>query len=273
MGVKMKNTDKARPRLSDFRQQANNLNRHTERGMAMLESSMQEVGYAGPMVAAADGEIIDGSARHETAANVFGADSEPIVVESDGKRPIVVVRTDIKDAKSKAAKRLAAFANRTGEVNLEWDLPNLEAWLAEDAEAVKGMFGEDEIAKLLGTDTENTYTGKIVSPVYTPKGERPPVSALVDHQKTDELLAGIEAAKLPDEVAQFLKLAAERHTVFNFRQIAEFYCHADAKVQDLMERSGLVIIDFKKAIEYGFVHMTEKLGALADQEEEANGNA
>ena len=32
----------------------------------MLEESMQEVGYAGPMVSAADGEILDGSARHET---------------------------------------------------------------------------------------------------------------------------------------------------------------------------------------------------------------
>jgi hypothetical protein len=31
-----------------------------------------------------------------------------------------------------------------------------------------------------------------------------------------------------------------------------------------MEKSGLVIIDFKKAIEYGFVQMTERLGKLAD---------
>jgi hypothetical protein len=72
---------------------------------------------------------------------------------------------------------------------------------------------------------------------------------------------------LPDEVAEFLRFAAERHTVFNFRQIAEFYCHADATVKDLFEKSGLVIIDFDKAIENGFVHMTEKLGELADREE------
>ena len=145
----MKRDSKPKKKLSDFRKQSENLNKHTERGMAMLETSMQEVGYAGPMVAAADGEIIDGSARHETAANVFGADAEPIVVESDGKRPIVVVRTDIKDAKSKMAKRLAAYANRTGQVNLEWDLPNLEALLAEDSEAFKGLFGEDELKALL----------------------------------------------------------------------------------------------------------------------------
>ena len=63
-----------------------------------------------------------------------------------------------------------------------------------------------------------------------------------------------------------MRFAAERHTVFNFGQVAEYYCHADATLQDLMERSGLVIIDFDKAIEYGFVHLTERLGALADLE-------
>jgi hypothetical protein len=91
---------------------------------------------------------------------------------------------------------------------------------------------------------------------------------MIDREKTKQLIAEIDAAGLPKEVAEFMRFAAERHTVFNFRQIAEFYCHADAKVQGLMEKSALVIIDFNKAIENGFVHLTERLGQLADQEEE-----
>jgi len=94
---------------------------------------------------------------------------------------------------------------------------------------------------------------------------------LIDRAKTEQLIAGIDAAGLPDDVVEFLRFAAERHTVFNFRQIAEFYCHADKPTQDLMEKSGLVIIDFNKAIENGFVHLTERLGALADQEESDEG--
>jgi hypothetical protein len=86
-------------------------------------------------------------------------------------------------------------------------------------------------------------------------------------------MTDIKAAKLPKEVAGFLTLAAERHTAFHFRNIAEFYCHADETVQDLMERSGLVIIDFDKAIEYGFVHMTDRLGQIADVEEYGGENA
>ena len=41
-----------------------------------------------------------------------------------------------------------------------------------------------------------------------------------------------------------LLLAATRHIVFNYQMLAEFYSQADKKVQELMEESGLVIIDF-----------------------------
>ena len=112
----------------------------------------------------------------------------------------------------------------------------------------------------------DTYTKKIKAPIYEIKGEKPKVSELFDNTKTIELVKEIDAAGLPKEVAAFLRLAAERHTVFNFRNIAEFYAHSDEKVQNLFERSALVIIDFDKAIENGFVRMTERLGKLADSE-------
>lgn len=112
---------KSGPKLSDFKQQAVNANKHTQRGMSILESSMQDLGYTAPMIACADGEIIDGSARHETAANVFGSDAQPIVIESDGKRPIVVKRTDIKNADTPLAKKISLAANRIAQVNLDWN--------------------------------------------------------------------------------------------------------------------------------------------------------
>lgn len=148
----------------------------------------------------------------------------------------------------------------------------------DEADQVLAGFDGDMLASILEGETEpgngeNPYTGKIVAPVYVPKGERPPIADLIDRQKTEKLMAEIDASGVPKEVAQFLRFAAERHTVFNFRQIAEFYCHADTKVQDLMERSALVIIDFKKAIENGFVHLTERLGELADMEEADNADA
>ena len=124
-----------------------------------------------------------------------------------------------------------------------------------------------------GAVADETYTAKIVAPIYEPKGECPKIPELFDHSKTATLIEGIKAAKLPTDIESFLLLAAERHTSFHFRNIAEFYCHATPEVQNLMERSGLIIIDFDKAIEYGFVHMTERLGQLADIEETSDGDA
>ncbi|EEP88958.1 transcriptional regulator, partial [Yersinia kristensenii ATCC 33638] len=37
--------------------------------------------------------------------------------------------------------------------------------------------------------------------------------------------------------------AAERHTIFNFSKIADYYAHAPADIQALFEQSALVIID------------------------------
>lgn len=115
-------------------------------------------------------------------------------------------------------------------------------------------------------DRESEYANKIVSPVYEPKGINPPIDMLTDRRKTDKLQAEIDDARLPADVSKFLKDAAERHTIFYFGKIAEFYCHAPPQVQDLMEKSGMVIIDFEKAIENGFVNLTDRLGKLADLE-------
>ena len=62
----------------------------------------------------------------------------------------------------------------------------------------------------------------------------------------------------PEEKA-FLIEAARRHSVFNYEKIADYYAHASVHVQHLMERSALVIIDFEKAIQLGYVRLCEKI--------------
>ena len=60
----------------------------------------------------------------------------------------------------------------------------------------------------------------------------------------------------------FLIRAANRHIVFNYKKIAEYYPHATPEVQKLMERSALVIIDINDAIHYGYVDFVEELNRL-----------
>ena len=45
----------------------------------------------------------------------------------------------------------------------------------------------------------------------------------------------------------FLINAAYRHITFNYSNIADYYAHSSKEMQELMEESALIIIDFEKA--------------------------
>ena len=132
--------------IAKFKPQTRNGNKHTQRGMGMLESSMRQYGYVSPMTAAADGEIIDGSARIETSANVFGDDA--IVVHHDGTKPIIMVRDDIPSADTPEARAISMAANRIAQVNLDFDaeviLGDLQAGVNLDQ-----FWRKDELDELL----------------------------------------------------------------------------------------------------------------------------
>ena len=104
-----------------------------------------------------------------------------------------------------------------------------------------------------GNAKEN-YSRKIEIPTYEPTGENVPLSDLTDTVKYDDLRSEIEAAEIPEGVKAFLLLdAPPRHIVFDYARIDDYYANATPEIQDLMEKSALVIIDFNKAIEKGFV--------------------
>ena len=107
---------------------------------------MRKYGYVTPMTAAADGEIIDGSARAETGATVFGDDV--LVVHHDGTRPIVMVRDDIPSADTPQAREISIAANRIAQANLDFD-PEV---LLEDLQAgvdLAQFWRQDELDELL----------------------------------------------------------------------------------------------------------------------------
>jgi hypothetical protein len=132
-------------KVADFRQATHNANKHTTRGLGTIDKSMRTDGYGDPMLAAADGELISGSARLETVATVFGTDIEPIVVHSDGTRPVIHVRDDIPNAADKRAVRLALAANRSAELDLAWDV---EVLAAMDADVLDGLWTAEELSDL-----------------------------------------------------------------------------------------------------------------------------
>jgi hypothetical protein len=151
-----------------------------------------------------------------------------------------------------------------------WDAEKLLAQYDADTLRALGSEFDDLIAEFESRrgDEDFEYSSKIEAPHYNITGENPAVDELYDTEKADELAREVDAANVPKKVKAFLKAAAMRHVVFNFRNIAEYYAHADAKVQRLMEKSALVIIDFEDAIRNGFVIVSEKMDALRTKESE-----
>ena len=69
----------------------------------------------------------------------------------------------------------------------------------------------------------------------------------------------INNSGVTDQEKKFLIEAAKRHTVFNYRLIAEYYATASKEMQGLMERSALVIIDVNNAIANGYMELSERI--------------
>lgn len=126
------------------------------------------------------------------------------------------------------------------------------------------LFGE--LVETNANNEEKKYSTKVNTPIYEPSGRQVNVLECYDHQKYLRLVARIENSNISDEDKKFLKLAATRHIVFNYERIADYYANADKEMQELMEQSALVIIDFDRAIELGFVQLNDKMRALYEQE-------
>ena len=113
----------------------------------------------------------------------------------------------------------------------EWDWDSL----GNDWDNVKlGEWGMDVWQPEDEEQYDNPYTAKIETPKYEPTGEKPEINQLYDTEKVNMLIDKIKAQKLPKTEQDFLIYAAYRHTVFNYKNIAEYYTHSSKEIQELM---------------------------------------
>lgn len=174
--------------------------------------------------------------------------------------PVVYIEADSKvQAKEKLLRLNSQYGHMTKESVLEF---------ASDIE-----LNFDEIALPTGVisfddDGEEKYTKKVASPVYEPTEAEPPkVDELYNAEKAERLQEQIKSAELPEDVKQFLTLASYRFVKFDFTKIAEYYAHIEnSEEKELFELLALVIIDYDKAIENGFVEMQSELEKLFKSE-------
>ena len=138
----------------------------------------------------------------------------------------------------------------------EWDSVQLAEWGLDVWENQDDAIVEDD-----------TFIRDIKAPTYEPKNEKPAPHTLYNTDKVEELIDKIKPLRLNNMEQAFLIYAAYRHTVFDYSKIADFYAHSNKEVQELMEDSALVIIDSTKAIENGYIRLTENIKKIFNEEQ------
>lgn len=231
--------------------------RFNDDAVEMVANSIREFGFKNPIIVDKNNVIVAGHTRLK-ARKKLKLKTVPVIVAND------LTEEQIK------AFRLAD--NKVAEFST-WDMQALMAEL----EGIEGIdmddfgfdldFGIDDLDSAnSASEIEKKYTAKVDVPQYEITGECPELNELYDMTKTNELLENIKNSGVTDEQKAFLIEATKRHTVFNYRNIAEYYAHADAEMQNLMEQSALVIIDFDDAIKYGYAKLSESILKIREED-------
>lgn len=236
--------------------------RKNDEAVKYVAESIKNFGFKVPIIIDKDNVIVAGHTRYK-AAKQLGLVEVPCIIADD-----------LSDEQVKAF-RLAD--NKVSE-KAEWDFELLEQELAEIIDINMDDLGfiemdTDEFVEVEeeeGEDQENPYTSKVDIPQYQITGAEPKIEELVDATKARELVEEIKKANITDEQKNFLIRAAQRHLVFNYKNIAEYYAHQSEEMQNLMEKSALVIIDFEDAIKYGYTNLKKQLDKMQGLEGDAN---
>lgn len=234
----------------------NNAKIHTAEQVEQIKKSITEFGFNDPIAVWKDNEIIEGHGRLMAA------------MEMEDITEVPVIKLDsLTDEQRKAY----TLVHNKITMNTDFDVEMLSLEL-EDIGMDLTDYGFEEMDEMFEDDDESMSMDRYIQsakiPQYEPTGELPDYEDLVDTSKSESLIEEIEQADIDEETKEFLKIAAYRHNAFNYKNIAEFYTHQDKKVQELMEKSALVIIDINDAIANGYVKLTKTIQDIIDEEDD-----
>ena len=234
--------------LRDLKPQQDNPRTISESQAKRLLESWDEYNQVETLAIGPDGTIYNGHQRYYTLLALGNLDLQ------------VDVRVSSRALTKDEWRKLTVFLHE-GTVG-EWDYDMLKGW---DIEKLLTWGFDEQLLQLWQDD--DTYTRKIDAPEYTPQGPIPELAMLYNDSKTVALIEEMDACDaISDEEREFLRTAAQRHTVLDFQCIANYYAHASPEMQELMENNALVIIDFNKAISQGFIELSAKVAGMVKDE-------
>lgn len=236
--------------ITELKPYKKNAKKHPKQQVEQIANSIKEFGFTQPVLIDKHNCVVAGHGR------VLGAKKAGL------KQVPTICLEDLTPEQIKAYRLADNKLNESA-----WDTALLMQSLDEISDIDMSLFGFD-LGKAI-EEEQNKYTAKTNIPQYEVKGEKPTITELVDTSKTKELQSKIKQADIPEEIKQFLKLASYRHLCFDYSKIAEFYAQSDKEVQELIEDSALVIIDFDDAIAKGYVQLSDQVALLRGEQDEA----
>lgn len=239
--------------IDELKPYERNNKKHVDYDIDEIAKSVEKYGFNDPIGIWKDNIIIEGHGRLEACKKL-------------GITEVPCVRLD--HLTDKQRREYAIMHNKTSEL-AEYDFDNLKLeiddldlsdfnidFVIDDEEVIENNIDEEDIF----------YTEKTDIPQYKPMGENVSLEDCMNTEKYKKLLKQIEKSSVAKEEKDFLISAATRHYLFNYKKIAEYYANASSEMQELMETSALVIIDYNDAIKNGYAKLRQKLLELRKNE-------
>ena len=243
-------------KINELKPYENNSRTHDESQIKQICESIKEYGWTNPVLIDEKGMIIAGHGR----------------VEGGKKLDIKEVPCIVLSGLTEAQKKAYVIADNKMALNAGWN----EELLKTELENLKELdfdleltgFSKKELDKLFDKINENNpYTAKTEIPQYEIKGEMPEIYELIEEEKVNQLIEDIRKSNVGEKEKEFLIKSAYRHYGFNYSKIAEYYCHQNKEMQELMEKSALVIIDINNAIAEGYAELKEEMEEMIEDDE------
>jgi hypothetical protein len=211
-----------RRKITDYKPDAHNANRGTERGQYMIDRSLEDVGLARSIVAAADDTVPAGNKTLQAA--VDAGIEDVIEVETDGHELVVVKRRDWPTVDAEPARKYAYYDNRASEVGLDWNAEQIVADLQIGVD-LSGMFLDWELEKMqLAPDDVNDWEDEWKGMPEFEQEDLTPDSSINVHFATPEdrqAFAELIGQKLTENTKSIWYPAAEIRRFMDKRYVEE----------------------------------------------------
>ena len=227
-----------------------NAKKHDEKQVRNIANSIKRFGWQQDTVITSDNVLVIGHGRR-LAALKLGCEM-----------PYHRIDKTADELTDEDIRELRIADNQTNsETGYDFDLMNKDI-----ADLNFDGFDFDFMEAAEAAENQDKYSTETRIPQYTPSENAPAITDIIGTGKVDALLAEIEEANITESEKEFLRIAAYRHAIIDFDKVADYYAAASEEMQELMERSALVLIDLDDAIANGYTTLSDNLSEMMEDE-------